>query len=288
MKKLTPEARVGLLVIATGIALLYLAVKASGIIVFGGSKFISFDMRFASVSGVEPRSKVKLSGVEIGYVSDIILEDGYARLKIQLVRPARIRKDAVATIRASGLLGEKHIEIIQGSHSQPWIKDGDTLENTQEPTDIGDMLNKLGSSLDDIKSVTSSLKSAFGTMEAANSLKNILENVDVASGDMRAMLVENRESLKTMLANFSSISKEFAGSAPKLAANLEAVFAGLEELIKDNKENLTVSVANLKELTEQFKGILKENRENLRVTLGNVASASSKIDNVMASDATLP
>lgn len=283
MKSLTPETRVGLLALATAAALIYLSLKTAGISFFGGPEAFSFNMNFKSVAGVALRSKVKLSGVDIGYIEDIILEEGHARIKARLTRKAGIRKNALATIRTSGLLGEKYIEIIQGSKDQPFIKEGDTLERTQEPADISDIINKVGEAIEDVRAVTSSLKNVFGTLEGENSLKNILKNIDEASASMKTILAENRKSLKITLENFSIISKAFSKNAPTMAANLEKISSGLLEIIEENKDNLTEGIANVKEMSAHFSEILRENRENLKITLGNMATASSKIDDVMAS-----
>lgn len=283
MKSLTPELRVGLFTLAAIGALIYLSLKTAGVSFFGGPEEFSFNMNFNSVAGVELRSKIKLSGVEIGYIEDIILQDGHATIKARLSRKAGIRKNALATIRTSGLLGEKYIEIIQGSKDKPFIKQGDTLKRTQEPADISDIMNKVGETIEDIRAVTLSLKNVFGTLEGEKSLRSTLSNIDEASANMKDILAENRESLRTTLGNFSSISEAFSENAPALAANLEIISSGLKEIIEDNKEDLTDGIANMKELTVHFNEILQDNKENLKITIDNMAAASEKIDDVMAS-----
>jgi len=283
MKSLTPETRVGLLTLATAAALIYLSVKTAGISFFGGPGEFSFNINFRSVSGVELRSKVKLSGVEIGYIEDIVLNEDHASIKARLTRKAGIRKNALATIRTSGLLGEKYIEIVQGTKDQPFIKQGETLRRVQEPTDVSDIVNKVGEAIEDVRSVTSSLKNVFGTLEGEKSLKNILKNIDEASANMKAILAENRKSLKITLDNFSVISEAFSKNAPTMAANLEKISSGLREIIERNKDNLTDGIANIKELTTNFNDMLKENRKNLKITFDNMATASAKIDDVMVS-----
>jgi len=283
MKVFTPEVKVGLFTILAGVALMYLSFKTAGVSMFGAEQFMTFNMRFDTVAGVDVKSKVKLSGVEIGYIEDIILENTYATVKARLTRQAEIRKDAIATIRTSGLLGEKYIEIIQGSPDQPLIKDNGFLENTQEPSDISDMLNKLGEALEDVKAITSTVRSVFGTMEGEKAMKNILNNLDNASANVKAVLQENRAALKATLDNFSNISGEFAKNAPAMSKNLDKVAAGLREIIEQNKENLAAGMANIRELSEEFKNILKENRANLRKTMTNISAASDKVDAVLAS-----
>jgi phospholipid/cholesterol/gamma-HCH transport system substrate-binding protein len=281
--KYSPEVKVGALTIAAGMVLLFLSLKTAGTSLFGDDAFMTFQMDFGTVAGIELKSKVKLSGVEIGYVENIELQHGYARIVAKLTREADIRTDAMATIRTEGLLGEKYVEIVQGSRDAPLLKDGETLANTQEPADISDMLNKAGAALDDISAVTASLKNVFGTMEGQKSLKAILDNLDAASADMKMMLAENRQALNTTLTNFADISSSFSKTAPQLFDNLERVAANLREVIEENRSDLRAGVGNLRSLSGEFDAILKENRENLKATLDNIATASAKLDTVMAS-----
>ncbi len=282
MKVMTPETKVGFLTLAAIAALLYMALKVSGFSWFGAD-YPSFSMRFKSVAGMELQSKVKLSGVEIGFIKDIILEEGKARVVAQMTRDANIRNDAVATISTSGLLGEKYIEIIQGTPDQPLLQDGESLVNTQEAANIGDVISKLGKALDDITAVTGSLNNAFGTVGSGEKLRNILENVDIATANMSELLAENKEGFSVMVSNFSEISDAFSESAPDVASKLKEIADGLYELIEANKENITAGVANLRELTAEFKGILGENRANLKNIMENVSNASGKIDDAISS-----
>lgn len=280
---MTPEVRVGLLTIVAAFALVFLSLKTAGTSLFGGGEQMTFYLNFNSVAGVEQKSKIRLSGVEIGYVKGVELKDNYARVVAVLTHPAQIRTNALGTIRTEGLLGEKYIEIVQGTQDAPLLGNGDVLERTQEPADISDMLNKLGIALDDVSSVTGSFKNVFGSMEGQKALKRILSNIDSATGKLDAIVKENRAALKTTIGNFSKISTSFAKNAPRLSDNLDKVASGLREIIEANKTNMTASIGNIRELTENFNLILKENRENLKTTMTNIAEASSKIDGVMRS-----
>lgn len=283
MRSMTPEVRVGLLTIIAGLALLYLSLKTAGMTIFQRGEAMSFTIYFNSVAGIEERAKVKLSGVEIGYISGIDLADSKAMITVSLTRPADIRADATATIRTAGLLGERYIEIVQGKKTSPLLKNGETLTRSEDAAEISEMMAKLSDAMDDIKAITRSIKNAVGTMEGEQSLKNILKNIDMASANLEAMLDENRAALKTTLSNFSTISESFAKSAPALAENLDKMASGLRGIIEENRENLATGIANIKDVSSEFGGLLKENRENLKTTMDNVARASGKIDSLLAS-----
>jgi phospholipid/cholesterol/gamma-HCH transport system substrate-binding protein len=281
---MSPEVRVGLLTIFAGLALLYLSLKTAGVAIFHRGEAMKFSIYFNSVAGIEERAKVKLSGVEIGYISNIDLADNSkAQITVSLTRPADIRTDATATIRTSGLLGERYIELVQGKSASPLLKNGETLTRSEDAAEISEMMSKMSEAMDDIKAITKSLKNTLGSAEGEQSLKNILKNIDLASANMEAILNENRTALKSTISNFSAISETFAKSAPALAENLDKMASGLRGIIDDNKANLKTGIANIRDISSEFGGILKENRGNLKTTMDNVALASGKVDNLIAS-----
>jgi phospholipid/cholesterol/gamma-HCH transport system substrate-binding protein len=281
---MSPEVRVGLLTIFAGFALLYLSLKTAGMTIFHRGEAMTFTIYFNSVAGIEERAKVKLSGVEIGYISNIDLADNSkAKITVSLTRLADIRVDARATIRTAGLLGERYIELVQGKSASPLLKNGETLTRAEETAEISEMMSKMSEAMDDIKAITKSLKNTLASAEGEQSLKNILKNIDLASANMEAMLNENRATLKNTISNFSAISESFSKSAPALAENLDKMASGLRGIIEDNRANLTTGIANIKDISGEFGGMLKENRENLKTTMDNVARASAKMDNLISS-----
>lgn len=281
---MSPEVRVGLLTIFAGLALMYLSIKTAGVAIFHRGEAMKFSIYFNSVAGIEERAKVKLSGVEIGYVSGIDLADNSkARITVSLTRQADIRTDARATIRTAGLLGERYVELIQGSKTSPLLKNGETLTRAEETAEISEMMSKMSEAMDDIKAITKSLKNTLASAEGEQSLKNILKNIDLAAANMEAILADNRTALKDTLHNFSTISQSFSKSAPALAENLDRMASGLRGIIEDNRANLTTGIANIKDISGEFGGMLKENRENLKTTMDNVARASAKMDNLILS-----
>lgn len=277
MKIMTPETRVGILTIAAGIALIYLSVRTTGGVFWERGEHRTLYAVFNSVAGVEEKSKVRLSGVEIGYVDAITLEDSRAKVTFKVTHPgAVIRKDAVATIRTEGLLGEKYIEIIQGAPGAAAIGDGDTIARSEEAADISNMANKLSRAMDDVKAVTESLRNVFGTEEGENALRNILTNIDVASERLKVLLDENNNALERTVNNFAEISDEFAKTTPSLMDNLDRVAVALREVIEDNRKALSEGLSSLRDFSSEFAAILKENREGISTGVKNLGDASGE------------
>ena len=86
---------------------------------------------FTEVGGLIEGAAVRLAGVQIGRVTDVVLPGepgGKVRVTLTIARRfmGRIRRDSEARIVTQGLLGDKLVEITLGSPAAPPLRPGDT------------------------------------------------------------------------------------------------------------------------------------------------------------------
>src|SRR5438105_973529 len=96
--------------------------------------------KFSHVKGLNYGSEVSLMGFRIGTVSGIKVGDAgqkdlVVEMEIDKDMQDRLREDSIATIRTSGVLGDKYVEINMGSANSPPLKDGSFVKS-EEPEDI--------------------------------------------------------------------------------------------------------------------------------------------------------
>ena len=121
---------VALLVLATGIFLI-----GDKQFMFGSTYLLKTD--FLNVAGLNNGADVRVGGMREGAVKQLILPRPPER-KVTVVMTMDsstigiIRKDAVASIRTEGLLGDKYVEVSLGSKEAAAVADGDTIR--AEPT----------------------------------------------------------------------------------------------------------------------------------------------------------
>jgi phospholipid/cholesterol/gamma-HCH transport system substrate-binding protein len=105
---------------------------------------------FETASNIQPRSPVRIAGVECGKVTKIeSLQEGGARLEMEIKEGCLpIHKDAELKIRPRIFLeGNFFVDAKSGSPSEPTFEDGDTVPVTQTatPVQFGDVLAALQS-----------------------------------------------------------------------------------------------------------------------------------------------
>lgn len=152
MRMRTVEISVGAFVLAGALALVFLAVKVSGVNLARGSDSYVVMARFDDVAGLRPRAKVSMAGVTIGRVAKIEVDMDYGEAIVQLEilgRPGSLTSDTGAQILTEGILGARYVSLLPGADEET-LGDGDTIEDTQGALVlenlVGDLITRLGAS----------------------------------------------------------------------------------------------------------------------------------------------
>src|SRR5207244_1760256 len=85
---------------------------------------------FDEIGGLKPRAQVVISGVKVGQVSSITLDDSYrARVRLDLDAALKLPIDTSASIMTAGLLGDRYISLQVGGDDK-LLQPGDQITMT--------------------------------------------------------------------------------------------------------------------------------------------------------------
>ena len=215
-------------------------------------KKLPFETRFDSAEGVVPGNPVRLNGVTVGSVLEVILTPDPADRTVRVVydvdrRAApRLRKGTRASIKTIGLLGDKYIDLAGGTAEEPEVEIGGQI-----PAAPGAGIEKLleggGDLLTDLSAI-------------ARSLKNILGRTEQGKGFLGALTTESEES-------------------ERLGNSLNATLASLTAVIRKVEQGKGL-VGQL--LIDEKYG--KETGESLRAALHSLQNVFGKIDSSLQSN----
>lgn len=142
MKNNTFETLIGGLVVVIATLFLLLSLKLSNTKqnISGGYDIIA---EFTNVDGINIGSDVKISGVKIGNVSDVMLnKDNYrAKLIIKMPKDIKIPTDSIFKISTSGFIGSKFINIKIGAEDT-YFENNDIAEFTESTMDLEDLISR--------------------------------------------------------------------------------------------------------------------------------------------------
>ncbi|MDD2499655.1 MAG: outer membrane lipid asymmetry maintenance protein MlaD [Geobacter sp.] len=137
------ELVVGVFMLIGILCLGYLSIKLGKMDLIGGNNY-RISARFDSVSGLKPGARVELAGVEIGTVERIGLSNAsgdQAEVTMKIKDGITISDDVIASVRTSGIIGDKFIKLKPGGSDQ-LLKNGGKIRETESAIDIEELVSK--------------------------------------------------------------------------------------------------------------------------------------------------
>lgn len=138
----TRDLLVGLFVLAGLAAIAYLSLRVGGLSYAGPSGLIVY-ATFDQTGGLKLRSPVEISGVRVGQVESVDLNDTYrARVKLNLDPRLKLPIDTSASIVTSGILGDRYISLQLGAEDQQ-LQSGEEITFTESAVILERLVGKL-------------------------------------------------------------------------------------------------------------------------------------------------
>jgi phospholipid/cholesterol/gamma-HCH transport system substrate-binding protein len=142
MKKYVMETTVGIFVVIGLLCIGYMTMKLGEVSLFGDNSYLLY-ARFTSVSGLRVGSPVEMLGLEVGRVERLTIDQGQemALAEMKIKKGVKVYADAIASIKTSGLIGDKYVQIDPGG-SEQLLKPGSSITETTSPIDIETIISK--------------------------------------------------------------------------------------------------------------------------------------------------
>lgn len=236
MKKTGLELKVGIFVFIAMVGLAWLIYKAGDFKVRPGYavRFI-----FSNIGGIETGASVRLAGVSVGQVKNVMIvrnSDGLSQVEVtaRIDQGVFIEEDAEVRVNHLGLLGEKYIEIFPGTAGAKTLVDGSSILGKtpiifEKISDSGTRLIRK------LEHLVDNLDEFFGDTEFKTSAKNtfksseaMTKNISEASSDLK----DAARSMRIILARL----RDGEGSVGRLLKD-DTMAKDMESFVKDIKAN---------------------------------------------------
>jgi phospholipid/cholesterol/gamma-HCH transport system substrate-binding protein len=219
-------ARLGAFIVAT------LAILVAGIFIIGGKQYLfsstyQLKAQFDDVVGLDAGGDVRVGGVHVGTVHDIVLPHK-AGDKVTIVMDLGksthqiIKQDSVASIETEGLLGNQYLAISFGSPGATGVLDGDTI-GSRPPLEMADLLKKMSGILDssqqaiqnatqataNLDSISSKIDAGRGTAGALVNDKQLYSNLEQTTSAMRDTMVQAQAGVTDFQENMEAMKHNF-------------------------------------------------------------------------------
>ncbi len=242
------------------------------------SKYI-VNTYFTNTAGLPKKAKVKISGVDVGNIKDIVLEDGKAKVILVIDRKIKLYSDATAKIVSMGIIGTKYVEIDPGTSSNKLIEHGQTIK-TAEGSSLEELIENAVKKVDEVLGNASEglnkdfFKNLYDTVE---NLKKVSQTI----ADKEKQIAQVIDNFKTLSNNFKNFSSDLYGITQQnkedirdIILELKKVSGKIDEIVtKINEGDGTIATLIN---DEQMADEIKETVGDIKVTVQQLQEFVSK------------
>jgi phospholipid/cholesterol/gamma-HCH transport system substrate-binding protein len=123
-------------------AIAYLSLQVGGIQLRRDGGLVVY-ATFDDIGGLAPRAPVRISGVKVGRVESIALDDDLrARVRLELERGLQLSVDTSAAIRTAGLLGDQFVALEPGAEDA-LLGSGEEFSFTESAFSLDKLIGRL-------------------------------------------------------------------------------------------------------------------------------------------------
>jgi len=142
MKKYSIETAVGIFLVFGLLCIGYMTVTLGHVSLIGDNSYSLF-ARFTTVTGLRVGSLVYISGIEVGRVEQLAIDQKNQQgvVEMRIKKGINIYDNAIASIKTEGLIGDMDVSIDPGGGGA-LLKPGGIITETQPPLDIADLISK--------------------------------------------------------------------------------------------------------------------------------------------------
>jgi phospholipid/cholesterol/gamma-HCH transport system substrate-binding protein len=137
----TTKLIVGIFALAGIAALALLSLRLGRIELFPSKGYLVY-ANFDNISGLKTGDQVEIAGVQVGKVIAIALKDYRAQVAMRLNEGVHVDSDAIASIKTSGIIGDKYVSISLGGGEHD-LANGGVIRRTQSAFVLEDAIGQL-------------------------------------------------------------------------------------------------------------------------------------------------
>jgi len=269
--KISNELKVGILALSAIFVLVWGYSYLKGQDLFSSKKIIYAE--YQDVFGLTKSSTVKISGINVGLVTNITLkEDGSQMVLVEMeVDPAvKIPKNAVAELIDQSALGGKTIILqFKGTcDGESCVKSGDILE---------------GNTIGLIESMTGGFEPYIKKAETSwEKIDSMIKGFQAGEGSEGLGLEKTLQDFQTVIANLSITTSKLNSLVASSSSQIEGSLTNVNTLTKglaESEDDIQKALANVSKFSDRLEAIeLEETVDSAQMTFSSVNNSLATVD----------
>lgn len=231
---------------------------------------------FEDASGVMGGDAVKLAGVDVGRVTGTRIENGEAIVRFNIDKDIVLPTDSMVGIRWRNVLGQRFIYVYPGDDSETF-EEGDRIAstNTEDVSDVGELLNKVGPILkaidpDEANAFLDSVNTALQGNEAE--VRQLLDE----GAELAQTLGAEDENIQDLLTSADRVTAAFASQDEALGEIFDNL-DGVGEMLRRRLLDVNALVTDFSVVQRELDDVVTENAEDIDATLAGLDSVATHL-----------
>ncbi|MCK5073691.1 MAG: MCE family protein [Bacteriovoracaceae bacterium] len=281
------EFKVGLLAIATMVAVVYMSLKITTD-QSGFGDYITYKTIIDDASGIFEKTPIKVAGINAGRIKSIELQGNQALISFEVLEKVKISNDSKLRVKTVGFLGDKYLEIVVGI-SDIRLGDGKLIDS-EEAGGIANLARDASELMKEVKDLVKDLKTAIVPDGEESPIRRILldlkelsANAKESSVSFRRFITSNEKKLGNIVSNLEGFSERL--NYHMREGNKDAAMADIKQILADAKtmmSNMDAIVTDIRKGKGTMGKFLVEEQiaDEVKQTLASVNKIVGKMDSI--------
>jgi phospholipid/cholesterol/gamma-HCH transport system substrate-binding protein len=295
-------ARAGFMGVVLAILIIAVGLQPERLMAYATS--LQYQALFEEAGGITVGNDVTLSGLKVGAVTEVGLDDGQALVRFTVDSSYPLGSETSALIKTGTLLGERVLTLESAGNGTLNRTEAIPVTRTSSPYSLSDAVGELttntagtdtaqlNQSLDTLSQTLDEIAPQLGpTFDGLSRLSQSLNSRNETLGDLlksassvTGILSERSQQVNSLILNANdllAVLVERRQDIVNLLANTSAVSQQLIGLVKDNEAELAPTLERLNKVNE----ILVRNRDNLAKAIPGAAKYQGILSEAVSSGA---
>ena len=237
---------------------------------------------FPDATGLGPRTRVVMAGVNIGEIKEIVLFEGRAKITMSVRSDAKLKVDAEIAKRQTSVLGDYFLELYPGIGPDD-LPDGGEVKKVRESAGMDTLMVKLAGvtgTVDlvakDIRMVTARLATIFGSEEGAGKMRQVLHSAAEIAVKINSSVSTMSGKINRILDNFGNVSSRLRGFTGDTANSVKGILDKVDAVAR----NIRLIVERSGNSLQGNFGQVKETLDGAKRAVDSVNRSLAHIENV--------
>ena len=214
------EVKIGMFVFLGLLSLFILSIQINSFSNYGKEGYKIYAL-INDTTGLRTDAKVKMRGVNIGYVAKKSLMNDNVKLTLFIEKGVSIPQNAMIMLSQDSMLGEKYVKIIPFLSSN-YLKKGEFITKYKKVASFDEAVDSINQAAQQFKTLMVKLNSVLDT-KTTYDLKATISNLKKSTDYLKNILVSNKADLRDTISGTKKMINTINSKLPQIMAQIDSL-----------------------------------------------------------------